>query len=130
MVVIFTTPDKTVMMLEIENICSEPLNDNGYGIIRLNIRDNEYNIVKCEYEGYNTDDIMSSLRDKRIIDVDLVNWRIYKKFEAIVKFEDFKTLSEMVLLNNIVSQSKVSGEREGIVNTAKAWNELDILNKE
>lgn len=130
MTVVFDTLVCSVILLEIESVYSELLDEHGYGVVNLTLKDNEHKITKCEYEGYGIDDILTSLKEKGLIDINPKTWRVYKKFEAIVKYEDFKSLSEMVLLNNIISQSKTSNERDGIVNTTKAWNDLDIFNKE
>lgn len=125
--IIFNTLDYSVMIIEIKDVYSELLDEHGYGLLRISLKKNDADIVSCEYEGYNMSDLLDTLKTTGSIDVDPKSFRVYMEFKAVVKYEDYKSLSELVTLNNIVYQSKNSKERENSVNITNAWEKLKTL---
>lgn len=125
--ILFDSLDGSSVLLEIKSLTTEILDEHNYGLLRIILKENEANIISCEYEGYNMKALLDTLKSTGILDVDPKTFRVYREFKAIVKYEDYKSLNELVTLNNIVSQSKSSEERKHVVNTTKAWEKLDIL---
>lgn len=96
------TVDGIVRILRVENIKLEDENSNS-GSILVEFGKNSDNIVKAICTGKREDIhiLFNYICGERFINIVENNWKIYRLFSRVVKYNDYKSLDEYATLNNI-----------------------------
>lgn len=113
MKVILDTLDYGLRVLNIKEISDELLDEKGFGVMTIYFEDNRDNIVYCKYEGYNREAFIDNLKSYGHLNISIEDWKVYRKFEAVVRYEEYNRLKEYQTIGSIVADKKVE-QADGI----------------
>ena len=120
---IIDTGDYKLRTIGIKEVKSELLNEFGAVEITVILDDNSDKLTKCCYRGFGGDKVLDELKSGSL-NIDIAEWDIYRKYEAEVQYEIYKSLSEYKDIAGLLGKNKEERQKK---DDKEQWEKLDRL---